>query len=130
MLTKYKNDYAKIAMGFLSFIPDLKDIDHLKTELTLYTTDDSHALYLYREAAGEDFEGVVGDELGKDYVMVRHLSLSPAVRNEATQFAVLRDLCAQYPDKKLMGTMDNAALIAAFQKARKEDPDGTHVSAE
>ncbi|WP_054661793.1 hypothetical protein [Lacticaseibacillus camelliae] len=130
MLTKYKNDYAKIAMGFLSFIPDLKDIDHLKTELTLYTADNSHVLYLYREAPGADFEGVVGAELGKDYVMVRHLSLSPAVRSETTQFAVLRDLCAEYPDKKLMGTMDNASLIAAYQKYRKEDHDGADVSAE
>ncbi|MFD1392085.1 N-acetyltransferase [Lacticaseibacillus jixianensis] len=130
MLTKYKNDYAKIAMGFLSFIPDLKDIDHLRTELTLYTADNSHALFLYREAPGEDFEGVVGVELGQDYVMVRHLSLSPAVRSDETKFTVLRDLCAQYPDKKLMGTMDNASLIASFQKARKEALDGTDLSAE
>lgn len=45
MLVKYKNDYEKIAMGLLSFIPDLKDVGHLKTELKMYTEDDSHALY-------------------------------------------------------------------------------------
>ncbi len=130
MLTKYKNDYAKIAMGFLSFIPDLKDIDHLKTELTLYTTDNSHQLYLYREVAGGDFEGVVGIEMGTDFVMVRHLSLSPAVRSAATNFAVLNDLTKLYPDQKLMGTMETAPLIAAFSQYRKEDPDGTDLSSE
>ena len=31
MLYKYKNDYEKIAMGLLSFIPDLKEISHLKS---------------------------------------------------------------------------------------------------
>ncbi|WP_179395360.1 N-acetyltransferase [Lacticaseibacillus absianus] len=130
MLTKYKNDYAKIAMGFLSFVPDLKDMDHLKTELRLYTEDNTHLLYLYREAIGSDFEGVVGVELGAEFALVRHLSLSPAVRDTATQFAVLADLQHLYPDRKLMGTLETAPLIAAFNQRRKEDPDGTDTSAE
>lgn len=130
MLTKYKNDYAKIAMGFLSFVPDLKDMDHLQAELKLYTEDDSHVLYLYREGPGQDFEGVVGIETGPDFIMVRHLSLSPSVRSEATQFAVLNDLVALYPDAKLMSSIETAHLVAVFNKERKENPDGTHTSAE
>lgn len=82
MLTKFKQDYAKIAMGFLSFIPDLKDINHLQTELKLYTEDPTHVLYLYRQDRDADFEGVVGVESANDFVMLRHLSLSPAVRDE------------------------------------------------
>ncbi|WP_262314567.1 N-acetyltransferase [Lacticaseibacillus parakribbianus] len=120
MLTKYKNDYSKIAMGFLSFEPDLKDMGHLKTELKLYTEDNAHVLYLYREAAGGDFEGVVGVELGTDFALVRHLSLSPAVRDTATQYAVLDDLAALYPERRLMGTLENAPLVAGFNQQRKE----------
>lgn len=114
MLTKYKRDYAKIAMGFLSFVPDLKDIDHLTTELKLYTEDNTHELYLYREDTTGDFEGVVGIELGADFVMVRHLSLAPAVRDLATQFAILAELKRLYPEAKLMGTMETAALVSQF----------------
>ena len=39
MLYKYKNDYEKIAMGLLSFIPDLKEISHLKSCIVLKMTD-------------------------------------------------------------------------------------------
>ena len=45
MLTQVKPDYAKTAMGFLSFIPVLKDISHLPTEFTLSSEDPTHALY-------------------------------------------------------------------------------------
>lgn len=129
MLTKYRNDYAKIAMGFLSFEPDLKDYDHLQTELKLYTEEAGHELYLYKAAPDEDFTGVLGIETGPDFVMVRHLSLSPNVRNEATQFAVLADLRALYPQAKLMGSLENSPLITKFIQQDKEDNDGTHPRA-
>lgn len=129
MLTKFKQDYAKIAMGFLSFIPDLKDINHLQTELKLYTEDPTHVLYLYRQDRDADFEGVVGVESANDFVMLRHLSLSPAVRDEKTQFAALSDLVALHPDQKLMGSMETASLVAKFNTFRKEEQDGTDLSA-
>ncbi|MCI1985956.1 MAG: N-acetyltransferase [Lactobacillus sp.] len=129
MLTKYKHDYAKIAMGFLSFIPDLKDMDHLKTELTLYNEEPNHVLYLYREARDADFEGIVGVESGSDFVMLRHLSFSPSVRNQETEFAALADLYALYPDKKIMGSLETAPLIAKFNQHRKEAIDGTDTGA-
>lgn len=129
MLTKYKRDYAKIAMGFLSFEPDLKDYDHLQTELKLYTEEAGHELYLYRAGAEEDFIGVLGIETGQDFVMVRHLSLSPAERTDATKFAVLADLVAMYPDRKLMGTLETSPLIAKFNQQSKEENNGTHPGA-
>ena len=125
MLVKYKNDYEKIAMGLLSFIPDLKDVGHLKTELKMYTEDDSHALYLYKHH--HDFVGV---ELSADFVLVRHLSFSPNFRDEATAFAALAELTKLFPDKKLMGALEHASLIAAFNKFRKEDDHGTDTRAE
>lgn len=116
MLSKYKNDYEKIAMGFLSFVPDLKDIDHLKTELKLYTEEAGAELYLYREVPGGDFEGVVGIEVGPEFVMVRHLTLAPALRTTDVQMAVLRELQALYPDSTLMGTLDTAELVSRFKQ--------------
>ena len=115
-------------MGLLSFIPDLKDVGHLKTELKMYTEDDSHALYLYKHH--HDFVGVVGVELSADFVLVRHLSFSPNFRDEATAFAALAELTKLFPDKKLMGALEHASLIAAFNKFRKEDDHGTDTRAE
>lgn len=129
MLTKYKHDYAKIAMGFLSFVPDLKDMDHLQTELRLYTEDPTHVLYLYRENRDADFEGVVGVESANEFVMLRHLSLSPSARDTATKFAALSDLVALYPQQKLMGSMETAPLVAKFNQYRKEGPHGTDTGA-
>ena len=34
MLVKYKSDYKKIAMGLLSFIPGLKDVNRLEAEIS------------------------------------------------------------------------------------------------
>ena len=45
MLYKYKNDYEKIAMGLLSFIPDLKEISHLKSCFEWYRAEDDRHLY-------------------------------------------------------------------------------------
>lgn len=41
-------------MGFLSYLPDLKVMSNLKTELSLYTTDPDHELYLYKENNDDD----------------------------------------------------------------------------
>lgn len=126
MLVKYKNDYEKIAMGFLSYLPDLKVMSNLKTELSLYTTDPDHELYLYKENNDDDFIGVVGVETGSDFLLVRHISLSPSVRDQATQFAILDDLaklCGK--DKKLMGSLETTQLIVAWERARKEQGFGT-----
>ena len=53
MLYKYKDSYKKIAMGLLSFIPDLMDISHLQTELDWYQKDASRFLYLWKNENGD-----------------------------------------------------------------------------
>ncbi|ANK59578.1 RibT protein [Loigolactobacillus backii] len=115
MLFKYKTDYEKIAMGLLSFIPDLDEVSHLKEELTWYQTEASRQLYLWKNASG-DFAGVIGIELNKDYVIIRHLALSPSDRNEGNSFAMLTELAELYPDNKLMGTISTSPLIAKWEQ--------------
>ena len=46
MLYKYKNDYEKIAMGLLSFVPDLKEISHLKSCFEWYRAEDDRPLFM------------------------------------------------------------------------------------
>lgn len=114
MLYKYKNDYEKITMGLLSFIPDLKEFSHLKTELNWYNSTKERCLYLWKNENG-DFIGVVGVEISDDILMVRHIAITPTERNEGVSFAMLNGLCELYPGRKMMGSIETARLIAKWE---------------
>ncbi|WP_155285856.1 N-acetyltransferase [Lacticaseibacillus zhaodongensis] len=127
MLVNYKDDYKKIAMGFLSYEPDLKDLGNLNTELQLYTNDKTHKLFLYREGDA-NFSGVVGIECGDTYVLVRHLSLSPAVRGGNTVDKLLDELKKKVSPRKIMGSLENTPLIMKWEERNKEQVDGADPS--
>lgn len=117
MLYKYKDSYKKIAMGLLSFIPGLKEIAHLQTELAWYQKDDQRFLYLWKNDH-EDFSGVIGFELVNDQVIVRHIALSPAERNEGVAYQILDEVAAMYPHAKMMGSLEIAALITKWEQRK------------
>ncbi|MFC6171516.1 N-acetyltransferase [Loigolactobacillus jiayinensis] len=120
MLLKYKTDYEKIAMGLLSFIPDLNDVSHLKAEIDWYQEQTGRQLFLWKNATG-DIAGVVGVEQNKDYLIIRHLSLSPSDRDEGNSFTILDELGQLYPELKLMGTIATAPLIGKWEQRHKKD---------
>ncbi|ETY74246.1 hypothetical protein [Lactiplantibacillus fabifermentans] len=117
MLVKYRKDYEKVAMGLLSLLPDFKDIAHLQMEMQWYQSTGNHQLYLWRQADG-DFSGVIGIEVGPDFVLVHHNSLSPEERNSANQGQMLDELAALYPGKRVMGTLAMATIIGAWEHHR------------
>ncbi len=120
MLIKYSPDYQKIAMGFMSYIPELKDLDHLRMELKLYTTDSQHQLLLYKNNGG-NFAGVIAVEIQNQQnqiVMVRYLSLSPAERSTNNIYQVLDEIQAYYPQAKIMGSIAVTPLILAWQQRK------------
>ncbi|KRM08269.1 MAG: GNAT family N-acetyltransferase [Liquorilactobacillus ghanensis] len=115
MLYKYKNDYQKIAMGLLSFIPDLKELSHLKAELQWYQGEENRVLFLWKNQNG-DFTGVIGVEITADILMVRHIAVSPAERNEGISFQMLDALDQSYQNRKMMGSMETAGLISKWEQ--------------
>ncbi|WP_318766076.1 N-acetyltransferase [Lactiplantibacillus carotarum] len=117
MLVKYRKDYEKVAMGLLSFIPDFKELSHLQTEMQWYLATDNHQLLLWRQADG-DFSGVIGIEVGPDFILVHHDSLSPEERTTANQQQMLDELAALYPDKRVMGTLEMAPIIGEWERNR------------
>ena len=119
MLLKYKRDYQKIAMGFLSFEPDLKVLSNLQSELKLFAEDAGHQLYLYKDA-DNDFSGVVGIEDGDGYVLVRHLQLAPALRNQETINTVLDELASIVGARRIMGSLETTPLIMRWEEHRRE----------
>ena len=114
MLYKYKKDYQKIAMGLLSFIAELKDISRLQSELKWYDAEDNRNLYLWKDDSN-DFVGIVGIEENDDIVIVRHITVSPAVRNEGVSFKILDDLQNLYSEKKIMGNIETTNLITKWE---------------
>ncbi|GEK04872.1 N-acetyltransferase [Schleiferilactobacillus harbinensis] len=118
MLVKYKNDYEKIAMGLLSFVPDLKPLDHLQTEMALYQNDPEYLLYLWRPADSQDFAGVVGIQRSQDIILVRHISLMPSERGSHQTFMIFDELAKLYPHQKLMGTFETTPLLVKWESKR------------
>ncbi|MBU3851665.1 MAG: N-acetyltransferase [Candidatus Paralactobacillus gallistercoris] len=131
MLYKYRNDYEKIAMGLLSLIPDLQEVDHLQTELRVYTADNNHILYLWKNQPSHDFVGLLGIEVGKDFVLVRHISLSPSDRSVKNIYRMLDDLESLYPHKNIMGSIKLTSVITRWRQyhARTEDYHGINTNA-
>ncbi|CAM3056983.1 N-acetyltransferase [Lactiplantibacillus plajomi] len=117
MLVKYRKDYEKVAMGLLSFIPDFRDLNHLQTEMHWYEATDDRELLLWRQPDG-DFSGIIGIEIGSDFILVHHDSLSPEERTAANQRQVLDDLAALYPRKRIMGTLEMAPIIGEWERNR------------
>ncbi|WP_261809233.1 N-acetyltransferase [Levilactobacillus humaensis] len=114
MLLKYRSDYQKIAMGLLSLLPTFKDWDRLQRELTWYQSDDSRRLYLWKDDH-DDFAGAVGTEIQGDYLIVRLVTLTPDQDLTENTWQMLDQLATALPDKRLMGTLTTAKIIAKWE---------------
>ena len=119
MLYKYKSDYAKIAMGLLSFIPDLKNYNNLQNELCWYQAKPNRCLLLYKNRYG-DFIGIVGIEQKDEFILIRHIAVTPTKRNGKAVYDILDEVWQRYPDKKILGSLDIATLITKWER-KKDD---------
>ena len=122
MLLDYKNDYEKISMGLLSFVPDLKDVSRLQNEMDWYQSKENYKLYLWKSEETQDIIAVIGVEIGNDMTLVRHISINPSFRNEGISYKILEALEKRLPQRKVMGTLETASLIAKWEqeKSKKE----------
>ncbi|GKT03323.1 N-acetyltransferase [Furfurilactobacillus sp. WILCCON 0119] len=114
MLVKYRDDYEKTTMGLLAFLPDFRNMDHLKTEMRWYTEVSARQMYLWRNDH-QQFTGVLGVELTGDVVLVRLLVLSPQERNDSTRNAILDAVAKLYPERRIMGTIEMTPTILRWQ---------------
>lgn len=120
MLVKYKQDYQKIALGLLSYTPDLKDFERLSAELQSYNSEDNLQLYLWKNHQG-DFVGICGVELDDTFILLRHLAFTPDYRNQESQFAVLDALAETYTDKRIMAPMSMSDLLTSWEQHHSQE---------
>ncbi|AEB29710.1 putative acetyltransferase [Carnobacterium sp. 17-4] len=120
MLLDYKNDYEKISMGLLSFVPDLKDVSRLQDEMDWYQSKEDRKLYLWKSEDTQDIIGVIGVEIGNDMILLRHISINPSFRNEGISYKMLEALERRFPQKKIMGTLETSALVAKWEQEKSK----------
>ncbi|MFC6207845.1 MULTISPECIES: N-acetyltransferase [Levilactobacillus] len=114
MLLKYRSDYQKIAMGMLSLLPNFKDWDRLQKELAWYQAGDDRNLYLWKDEH-DDFAGALGAEVQGDYLVVRLITLMPDKQLTRNTWQMLDELATTAPDRRLMGTLTTAKIIAKWE---------------
>lgn len=119
MLVRYRKDYEKIAMGLLSFLPELRDYNQLTTAIQ-FSLDDNYQIYLWKDTDDNHFIGIIIVEEGSDYVLVRHLSFTPTERSGKNVFALLSAVHEQYREKRLMGTLKTQPLISNWERNNEE----------
>lgn len=121
MLVKYKKDYQKIIMGFLSYLPEFSNLTNLQEEMALYDEDGEYQIYLYRKEANADFSAIVGFQKIPHFVIVRYISCAISARNTKTCNQILTELHNLYPTAKVMPTLENSELFAAFERTQEDD---------
>ena len=110
MISKYKKDYEKTVMGYLSYLPDFKNIKNLQEEMKLYTSDSNQFEVLIYQQDGN----------ARGFIIIRYLSLDPTMRDEKTKQLVMNDLKHLYPDK-MITALPNWASLLNYLKENKTD---------
>lgn len=102
MLNKYSDENRMIAMGFLSYINDLKDLDNMEQELKLYSEDDNRQLYLWKSNI-EDYSGIVALSFSSNTVFIEYISLNPSYRSQSNVFKIFDDIQQKFPNLVILG---------------------------
>lgn len=120
MISKYKKDYEKTVMGYLSYLPDFKNIKNLQEEMKLYTSDSNQfEVLIYKQKSNA--RGIIGIQEEKDFIIIRYLSLDPTMRDSETKRLVMKDLKHLYPDKMITALPDWTFLLSYLKEDKTDE---------
>lgn len=119
MLNKYSDENKKIAMGFLSYINDLKDLDNMEQELKLYSEDENRQLYLWKSNI-EDYSGIVALSFSEKTVFIEYISLNPSYRSQSNVFKIFDDISQKFPKLVMLGNFNLSQQIQQWNKNKKK----------
>ncbi|GFZ26972.1 reductase [Lactobacillus corticis] len=115
MLIPYKQDLEKTVMGLLSYLPDLKNIDNLKSEMALINGNNDFELYVYQASDGNKV-GVIGVQTSDQFVVIRYLSLLPAYRDDKHRQIVVNELEQEKNGLRISAVPDYTYLLKFVNK--------------
>lgn len=113
MLIRYKKAFEKIAMGLLSFMPNVKDFKTLQQTIKMYDTEKEWQLYLWK--ADDTIIGLIGVTVEGNIVTVRHICVSPSHRDEGIGKNMIMALKQMHVEKDFCPSEETAAF---FDKCR------------
>ena len=120
MLTQYRKNQRKIAMGLLGFHETLRDQQHLLKEIDTYESDDHYQLFCYYNENSDNVQGVIGISKLEDQEIVLHdISLNPSYRGEGISIVMMDELQALYAEQKIIGTPSTSAFLAKWQEHKR-----------
>ncbi|APX72923.1 RibT protein [Companilactobacillus allii] len=129
MLNKYSDENKKIAMGFLSYIHDLKDMSNLDQELNLYKEDENRQLYLWKSNI-EDYSGIVALSFSAHTVFIEYISLSPSYRSQSNIFKIFDDIQQKFSNYTILGNFNLSELLKSWRESKEEERKSSVVTGE
>lgn len=120
MLTKYRKNQRKIAMGLLGFHDGLKDQKHLLKEIDTYEEDERYQLFCYYDETSDNVQGVIGiSQLEGDELILHDISLNPSYRGEGISLKMMDELQELYPEELIIGTPATSMFLAKWQERKR-----------
>lgn len=120
MLVAYSLAYQKIAMGLLSYLPDLTSMDLLSQALQHYQESDVDSLWLWKDEDTENLVAIIGLEVLEHSLLVKQMAILPGFRGEKLSYAIL-DACQEKWNRPLNATLELSELILKWKQDRQED---------
>lgn len=119
MLIRYKKTYEKIAMGLLSYMPEVQSAKMLQEKIQLYENESALELYLWKD--GESFIGVVGIEVDAEVYTLLDIAVNPSFRGEGTGRKMVHELVQRFPEKKCQSTVLTKAFLQRCDEEAKNN---------
>lgn len=111
MLSKYKKNYKKQVMGYLSYLDDFKNLKNLKEEIEFITDPENSFKILIYKGENSDCRGIIGVQEDNEFVVIYYISLDPGFRSLENQIRLVNDLQHMYPDKTISALPDYCYLL-------------------
>lgn len=101
MLSKYKKEFEKVVMGYLSYLPDFKNLTNLKEEMQLYNEQNNQFEVLLFRSGDQHTRGIISLQEGPNCLVIRYVSLDPGFRNNKTRQEMMTELKQLYPKENI-----------------------------
>lgn len=101
MLSKYKKEFEKVVMGYLSYLPDFKNLTNLKEEMQLYNDLNNQFEVLLFRSNNQHIRGIISLQEGPKCLVIRYVSLDPGFRNNHTRQEMMTELKQFYPKENI-----------------------------
>ncbi|MFD1899641.1 GNAT family N-acetyltransferase [Enterococcus termitis] len=117
MLTYYRKEQRKIAMGLLSFHKKMTEYQSLLKEIDMYENDEHLHLFLWTPDDEQNIQGIIGIERTTiDELIVHDISITPSFRGENLGFELLKEVASMYPETKIYGTKATSAYLSKWKE--------------